>query len=111
MTTLAERTVSIVQGRLSRRGFLALCGKLTLALGTAMLGVAGTAREVLGACCPTPSCDTAYTYPCPPTHCPTGCQTGNPTQCCDASNRWHICWPCICPGVVCYCEEVTPDPC
>jgi len=111
VTKLAESTVSIVQGRLSRRGFLALCGKLTLALGTAMLGMAGTAREALGVCCPTPSCDTAHTYPCPPTRCPIGCSTMNFTECCDTSNFWHICWTCLCGSVTCYCEEDTLSPC
>jgi hypothetical protein len=113
MTGLAERSVAVVESRLSRRGFLATCGKLTLGLGMAMLGLAYGTRSALAACCPGISCDSAHSHPCPPggAGCPTGCSQGNPTQCCDVGGFWHICWPCICNGASCHCEEPTGEPC
>jgi hypothetical protein len=51
MTTLAEKSVDVVQRRLSRRGFLALCGRLAAALGLGLLGVAGTSRKGTHAIC------------------------------------------------------------
>ena len=110
MTELAEKAVTMVERRLSRRGFLATCGKLTLGLGMAVLGVAGTSRSVMAACCPPPTCDT-HTHPCPPSGCPSICTRLDSSQCCDASNYWHICWKCLCSGITCYCEEPTVDPC
>ena len=110
MTSLAERSVNVVQRRLSRRGFLAMFGRLAAGLGLAMLGVAGTSRTASANCCPSPTCN-AHTHPCPTSGCPTGCPTVDSTQCCDVSGFFHICWQCICGGLGCYCEEVTHEPC
>jgi hypothetical protein len=112
MTSLAERSVAVVESRLSRRGFLATCGKLTLGLGLAMLGLAHGTRSALAACCPGISCDTAHSHPCPPggAGCPTGCGTLDHTECCD-SGALHRCWNCDCSGVRCTCEEPLGAPC
>jgi len=113
MTELAEKAVTMVERRLSRRGFLATCGKLTLGLGMAVLGVAGTARRAEAVCCPSPSCDTSISYPCPPggAGCPSGCASfGIPPECCDG-DVLHRCHQCICGGATCYCEEILGGPC
>lgn len=110
MTTLAERSVDVVQRRLSRRGFLALCGRLAAGLGLGMLGVAATSRTALADCCPSPTCN-AHTHPCPTSGCPTTCLPLGSSQCCDASGFYHICSRCSCGGITCYCEEPTHDPC
>jgi len=110
MTRLAERSVDVVQRRLSRRGLLALCGRLAAGLGLAMLGVAGTSRRALADCCPGPTCD-AHTHPCPSSGCPMGCIFVNSSQCCDASGFIHVCWQCFCSPITCYCEEPTHEPC
>ena len=112
MSKLARKATEWAEHRQSRRGFLATCGKVTLALGLAIAGLSGMKRTAFAACCPSPNCNTSHSYPCPPgPGCPAGCQQGFPTQCCDASGFWHNCWPCTCGGVDCYCEEITPDPC
>lgn len=112
MATLAERSVGAVERRLSRRGFLATCGKLTLGLGMAMLGISHSTRMVFGACCPGPSCDSAHTHPCPHSlpYCPPGCSTLRYTDCCDAGTL-HRCFECYCAGVTCYCEETLGIDC
>jgi hypothetical protein len=112
MTSLAERSVVAVERRLSRRGFLATCGKLTLGLGLAMAGVANRAWPALAACCPGIACDTAHSHPCPPggAGCPTGCGYLGRAECCD-SGVLHRCWNCDCSGVPCTCEETVGTPC
>lgn len=112
MTKVAQRAVGMVERRLSRRGFLATFGRLTLGLGMAAIGLARTARRAEAACCPSPSCDTAHAFPCPPSGagCPPGCVPGSASTCCDAGVL-HQCYRCNCAGTTCYCEEVLGSDC
>ena len=116
MAEVARDLVARTERDLSRRGFLALAGKVTAALGLAMAGAASMPRRVLAAsCCPLPACTG-----CPPTiGCPPTCVvSGVPTICCDtgvvgSTNTLHQCQFCQCAGAPgdCYCEYDTGNGC
>ena len=97
--------------RESRRGFLAMCGKVMLALGAAMAGTSLTAITAWGACC-TNNCGSC---PNPPAVCPQGClPSGNFHYCCDSTgtNTCHICTECDCGlAGLCFCETDNTTSC
>jgi len=116
MEGMARGVTDAVGRRLSRRGFMAICGKLTLALGLAMLGVNRqpyTARAQ-SYCCTygVGWCTDGAPADCPPNpSCPGGCwQIGPPTSCC-YGGRVVQCYECICDGVACHCGYATSTPC
>lgn len=116
MTELTGKLIDRTERGLSRRGFLALAGKLTGALGLAMVGASAMPRRVMAqVCCPAPPCTG-----CPPTiGCPSPACTvsGVPTVCCDtgyvgATETLHQCQYCDCsPAGSCYCEYDTGNSC
>ena len=119
MAAVARDLVARTERDLSRRGFLALAGKVTAALGLAMAGAASMPRRVFAAsCCPSPP---GLCTGCPPTiGCPPTCTvSGVPTICCDtgvvgATNTIHQCQLCLCGGGGggnCYCEYDTGNGC
>src|SRR5512139_2258484 len=105
-----EGAVGYMERRLSRRGFLAACGKVGLAIGAALAGVHLTARRTFaGKCCSGVPCLAPYN--CPPTPgCPPGTSVhGTPYVCCDsgyvgATNTVHQCWVCDPGSGLCECE-------
>jgi hypothetical protein len=122
MERLAQAAVNWVERRQSRRGFLAGCGKVALAVGAAVAGFGSVATRASAACCATGFNDCSTYAPlvgtCPTTGsggCPNGCtRVGNQTHCCDTggSNTVHVCTVCSCGGVItCSCEDDTLVPC
>jgi hypothetical protein len=112
---IVERIVNRMQRRQSRRGFLATCGKVSLAIGAALAGVHLTPRRTYAdPCCGGNPCGN-----CPPTPgCPPGTSVqGVPYVCCDtghvgSTNTVHQCWVCTGgPGGPCECEYDTGTPC
>lgn len=107
-----------MQKRQSRRGFLAMCGKASLALGLAMAGASKLALVAYAQCCAVPACANCPSIPpnlCGSTTngCPAGCsQAGGPVLCCDTTgtNTCHGCYPCVCDGP-CTCECDTQLDC
>ena len=121
MSDLTEKELSWLEKRQSRRGFVALCGKVVTALGLAMAGAHGMPRRVFaGLCCTgTPKCGTGPFGPCTGggATCPVGCTGGATHVCCDqgyvgATNTVHQCLECSCGGLgTCWCEFDTGVPC
>lgn len=70
MTVLLKREVS---RNLSRRRFLALCGKLSVGLAVALTGASATVLKVYAACCVGTPCIGCQN---PPAICPTGYAPG-----------------------------------
>lgn len=123
MSGLTNEVLDRADSGLSRRGFMALAGKVTAALGLAMVG-AGTMpqRVMAGTCCTGTPCGAGGNPPCGGggASCPPTCTVyGAPNVCCDsgyvgATNTLHQCLTCNCAGVgggICICESDTGTPC
>jgi hypothetical protein len=110
---MSRKFADFMVERRSRRGFLALCGKVALALGAAMTGVSLTGLTARAACCAGPPCEGCPTPPaiCPPGYTP----VGGPYFCCDGgTSTWHSCQLCRSSTLNppdCYCENDTGRPC
>ena len=117
MTQLAEKAVEWTQRHQSRRGFMALSGKVALALGLAMAGVTSIKPHVAraNACCPNNPCTGCPTGSCSALvpQCPIGCTWVSTTTCCDigGTNTCHLCFNCACGGPACVCECATAASC
>jgi hypothetical protein len=119
--TMSEVTRKLIDrtGRnMSRRGFMALAGKVVAALGVGMAGAGWwNVREAwAGMCCT----GLPFCVNCPPTGgcpAPTCTAVGSPTVCCDtgyigATDTIHQCQVCDCQGVGnCLCEYDTGNSC
>ena len=111
---MVEKITGWMGERQSRRGFLARCGKLSLALGLG-LAMAGVSRSVLtvgAVCCSGPPPCSGCAAP----QCPGGCLVTSSNQCCDsATNTFHDCYTCVCSGVSqpnpCLCDVDSGIPC
>jgi hypothetical protein len=96
-----------MESRLSRRGFLAWTGKVTLAVGMAMTGANMLALRVWAACCAGTPCTGCQN---PPAICPIGYVPGLHHYCCDttgAAPSCHQCTPCHSDSQIppdCVCE-------
>ena len=113
MTELAQKAVDWTQRHQSRRGFMALSGKVALALGLAMAGVTAIKPHVARAtaCCAPPPCMFCpNSSPCTTLQpqCPVGCTWVSTAQCCDnptgGTHTIHFCFSCNCAGSGCVCE-------
>ncbi len=101
-----------MQRRQSRRGFLAICGKATVALGLAMAGADRFVLTAHAACCPNVPCTGCnfgggFTCGAPIDGvCPAFCNPASgPVLCCDVgTNTCHACYTCKCLGAPCSCE-------
>ncbi len=109
---MARKFADFMVERRSRRGFLALCGKLTLALGAAMTGVSLTGLTARAACCASPACTGCGN---PPAVCPFGYAPTGTTFCCDAgSSTCHSCVTCYNAAAnppTCFCEQDLGSSC
>ena len=108
---IARKGVDWAGRRLSRRGFVAMIGKIGPALGAAATGIGSLPERARAACACTPICDPAV-FPCPvwpASHaCPQGCTGITVTRCCDdgpgGTGTCHECHECNCGGVGnCFC--------
>lgn len=115
---MVDKITNWIGERQSRRGFLARCGKMSLALGMAMAGADRMALTAHAQCCLGLLCDSIGSN-CPPltpvqcgpiaNGCPAGCMNGGaPSACCDvATNICNFCYNCNCGGIACECECAT----
>jgi len=111
MATLTNWALDWAERRMSRRGFLAACGKVTLAAGAAMAGLAVLPEKAHAFCCPGSSCTGCPGGATP--GCPTGCIQAAPVgQCCENNVVQH-CYPCDCGsgGIDCFCQYATVTAC
>ena len=116
MTQLAEKAVEWTQRHQSRRGFMALSGKVALALGLAMVGAASVKPHEAHAatCCGGSACSNCQSC----TNlddCPSGCTFASQTSCCDNGTGGSFtilrCTTCSCGGLGCQCICNTNVPC
>ena len=116
MTQLAEKAVGWTQRHQSRRGFMALSGKVALALGLAMVGAASfKPHEAHAASCCFGSACTGCQSCTNLDNCPSGCTFASQTSCCDngmfGTNTIHRCTTCSCGGLGCLCDCDTAVTC
>lgn len=106
---MAEVGVEWAERRLSRRGFVALLGKIGLAVGAASIGIGRLPGRAKAACACTPLCG-ACPSPMPiPGVCPAGCSGVGSTTCCDdgpgGTGTCWVCHECNCGHVGnCFCK-------
>jgi hypothetical protein len=102
---MAEAGVSWAERRLSRRGFIALMGKVGLAIAAAT-GVSQWPRPASAACDCTPGCGGCPPSPLPHA-CPANCTGVSSAKCCDDSmgppGVCYECHECLCLTGTCYC--------
>jgi hypothetical protein len=116
---MAEKIVGWMGERQSRRGFLAWCGKLSLALGLAMAGADRLVLTARAACCAGTPCGAGCPFVGPQycgyttAGCPLGCTyIGVSGPCCDTgTGTCHFCYNCNCFTGACVCECDTTISC
>jgi hypothetical protein len=100
-----------MQEDMSRRGFMAACGKVVAALGMATMGVAVWSRTAHAFCCPDGDCGAG----CPGAGapgCPANCPPhASPSECCENGVK-QVCYHCRCSGgSQCNCQYATTISC
>jgi hypothetical protein len=110
---MSRKFADFMVERRSRRGFLAWCGKVALALGAAMTGVSLTGLTARAAnCCVGTPCQGC---PTPPAICPPGYRPVGTSYCCDGDTfLCHFCQQCRSETAYppdCVCESSADVPC
>jgi len=109
MINFTETVLDWTEKGLSRRGFMATCGKVAIGLGAAMIGIASLPERARAACCPLQACSGCPSSATP--GCPAACIQEPPIGRCCESGFEHYCYLCTCGGQACNCEYTQPAPC